>query len=506
MATSLEGKIFTGAGWILGWRMATRGLGLISTLVLVRLLLPADFGLIALAMGFTQVIESMSFLGVEDALVREHKPSRSLYDTGFTLNLLRALATAAALAALAQPMAEWFVEPRLTTVLYALSAGAAINGLGNVGLVEFRREFAFQREFVSMILPRVVSIVLMIGTAVIWRSYWALVVGILAMRFSWVALSYRMHPYRPRLSLSAWGELVGYSLWSWVVAVAVMVRERSTALMIGPVLGTGQVGMYSVGADLAALPTSELVEPLSRAAFSGFSTARNADTPVAEVYQRVVATMALLTLPAGIGTSLIADPLVRLAYGPNWVAAIPLVQVLAITGAATVFGYIGWTLFSAYGLLRTIFAVTVTAAATRILLLVVLLPWIGVVGAAVAVTASVFVEDVLYIGLTFRRFGGRAVGLLAQVWRGLLAVACMAVALVQAGLGWTPASGGPAALAMQLAAAVALGGVVYVGVLLLAWIASGRPPGAEADGIAILARSVHKLRGSVQRMGGIIPH
>jgi hypothetical protein len=64
----------------------------------------------------------------------------------------------------------------------------------------------------------------------------------------------------------------------------------------------------------------------------------------------------------------------------------------------------------------------------------------------------------------------------------------MAAALVQTGFGWTPATGGPAELAVQLAEAVALGGVVYVGVLLLAWLASGRPQGAEADAIAMLAR------------------
>ncbi len=493
MTGSLQGRIFTGAGWIVGWRMVTRGLGLISTLVLARLLLPADFGLVALATGFTQAIEAMSYLGVEDALVRAHRPDRRLYDTGFTLNLLRGLIMAALLAALAVPASEWFAEPRLTPVLCALAVGAAIDGLGNIGLVEFRRDFAFQREFVSMILPRLFSIALMIAVAWVWHSYWALVAGILAMRLSRVALSYRMHPYRPRLTLAAWRGLVGYSLWSWVVALAVMVRERSTALLIGRMLGTGQVGVYSIGADLAALPTSELVEPLSRAAFSGFSTARNEGAPAGAIYLRVVAATALLTLPAGVGTSLIADPLVRLAFGPNWVAAIPLVQVLAITGAATVFGYLGWTLFSAHALLRTVLAVTVAAAATRVLLLLVLLPRVGVLGAAVAVAASVFVEDALYIGLTFRRFGVRAIELLAAVWRGLLAVACMAGALVQAGLGWTAAAGGavsgsPAALAMQLAGAVALGGGVYAGVLLLAWLASGRPPGAEADAIAMLAR------------------
>ena len=492
LTASLHGKIFTGAGWIVGWRMATRGLGLISTLVLARLLLPADFGLVALATGFAQAIEAMSFMGVEDALVREQNPGRSLYDTGFTLNLLRGLAMAGVLAGLAGPLAEWFAEPRLIYVLYALAAGAAIDGLGNIGVVEFRRDFAFDREFVSMILPRLLSIALMIATAIIWRSYWALVVGILAMRFARVALSYRMHPYRPRLSLSAWRGLIGYSLWSWVVAMAVMVRERSTALLIGRMLGTAQVGVWSVGADLAALPTSELVEPLSRAAFSGFSAARNQGEPAGEIYLRVVAAMALLTLPAGIGTSLIADPLVRLAFGPNWVTAIPLVQVLAISGAATVFGYIGWTLFSAHALWRTVLAVTLAAAATRVLLLVLLLPWIGLLGAAVAMTASVLVEDALYIGLTFSRFGVRATVLFSRIWRGLLAASCMALVLVQTGFGWAPVTGGPAELAMQLAAAIGLGGGVYTGVLLLAWFASGRPPGAEADGVAMFGRLIRR--------------
>ncbi len=494
MTASLQGKIFTGAGWIVGWRMTTRGLGLVSTLVLARLLVPADFGMVALATSFSQAIEAMAFLGVEDALVRAERPDRSLYDTGFTLSLLRALAMAGLLVGMAGPAAEWFAEPRLVAVIYVLAAGTAIEGLGNIGLVEFRRDFAFQREFVSMILPRLLSIVVMIGFAWVWRSYWALVAGIVAMRFARVALSYRMHPYRPRLSLASWRELVGYSFWSWLVALAVMVRERSTALLIGRMLGTGPVGVYSVGADLAALPTSELVEPLSRAAFSGFAAARHQGEPAGEIYLRVVATTALLTLPAGVGASLIADPLVRLLFGPNWVEAIPVVRVLAIAGAATVFGYIGWTLFSAHALLRTVLTVSVLAAAARVLLLVLLLPRAGVLGAAIAVTVSIAFEDALYIGLTFRRFGVGASALLARVWRGALAASCMAAVLVWSGMGWAQSTGGPGELAIQLASAIALGGLVYAGVLLLAWFASGRPAGAEADAVVLLGAMPGRLR------------
>ena len=486
VTASLHGKIFTGAGWIVGWRMSTRALGLISTLVLARLLLPADFGMVALATGFAQAIEAMSYMGVEDALVRAENPGRRLYDTGFTLNLLRGMAMACLLAAFAGPAAAWFAEPRLIDLIYALAAGAAIDGLGNIGLVEFRRDFAFQREFVSMILPRLLSIVLMIAAAWIWRSYWALVVGILTMRIARVAFSYRLHPYRPRLSLAAWRGLIGYSFWSWLAALAVMVRERSTPLLIGRLLGTGPVGVYSIGADLAALPTSELVEPLSRAAFSGFAAARNSGASAGEIYLRVVATTALLTLPAGIGTSLIADPLVRLLFGPNWVAAIPLVQVLAIAGAATVFGYIGWTLFSAHALLRTVLTVSILAAIVRVALLVLLLPKAGVLGAAIAVTLSIVVEDALYIGLTIHRFGVRLAALWAHIWRGMLAASCMAIVLVGSGLGWTTVLGTPVQLAIRLAAAIALGGSVYLSVLLLSWLASGRPPGAEADALRML--------------------
>ena len=494
MTASLHDKIFSGAGWIVGWRMVTRGLGLISTLVLARLLLPADFGLVALATGFAGAIEAMSYMGVEDALVREKAPDRALYDTGFTLGLLRGLIMAASLAVLASPIADWFGEPRLTNVLLVLAAGSAIDGLANIGMVDFRRNFAFDREFVSMILPRLLGVALMIGAAWEWRSYWALVVGILSMRLARVGLSYYMHPFRPRLSLASWRGLVTYSFWNWTVALAVMLRERSSLLLIGRLLGAGPVGVWSIGTDLAAMPTSELVEPLSRSAFSGFAAAHHSGESVGDIYLRVVAATALLTLPAGVGTSLIADPLVRLGFGPNWVAAIPLVQILSITGAATVFGYIGWTLLSAQARLRTVLAVTLTAALTRLLLLAILAPRIGLVGAAMAVAASVVVEDALYIGLTFRRYQMRVGALLARVWRGLLAAGCMAATLVEAGLGWTEVTGGPAELALKLVTAITLGAMVYVGVLLLSWLASGRPEGAEADAVAMLRRLLRRLR------------
>ena len=94
-----------------------------STLVLVRLLAPEDFGLIALAGSFTLAVEALALIDVEDAVARDPAPVRAVYDTAFTLGLLRGLAIGAMIAALAAPAARFFSEPRLEAVILALGLG-----------------------------------------------------------------------------------------------------------------------------------------------------------------------------------------------------------------------------------------------------------------------------------------------------------------------------------------------------------------------------------------------
>jgi O-antigen/teichoic acid export membrane protein len=493
---SILARTAKGAGWIIAWRMLTRILGTVSTLMLVRFLLPADFGVVALGVNFMQAVESLGFVGVEEALIREKAPERDLYDTGFTLNVLRGLAMALVLAGAAIPAGGFFGDPRLANVLLALALGTLIEGATNIGTVDFRRDFAFHRELLLLILPRLASIALMVGMAVLWQTYWALVAGILSMRVLKVAMSYRMHPYRPRLTLRARRALLGYSLWTWAVSMAAVARERSNALLIGRMLDPMRVGVFSVGADLASLPTTELVVPLSRAAFSGFSAARHTGESMAETYLRVVSSTALLTLPMGIGLSLVADPLVRLAFGDAWLDAVPVVRILGLSGAAAVFDYIGWTLFFAHAQLSTVFRVTCLSAVVRVLLLLVLLPHFGLIGAAVATLVSVSAEAVCYLGLIFHHLDLSPGALLRRIWRCLLASAVMVLALVPAGLGWVAVPAPPAELALHLLEAVLAGALAYSATLLLAWYCSGRPAGAEADALGAAKKLWRRIGGS----------
>jgi O-antigen/teichoic acid export membrane protein len=479
-----------GAGWLIGWQITTRMLGFLATLLLARLLTPADFGVVAIATGFVGAIEALAFLGVEEALVRERAPSRALYDTGFTLNVLRNAAIALLVAAAAAPVAGFFAEPRLAPVLLVLAAGIAVGGFDNVGMVDYRRSFAFSVALRQSILPRLISVALTIALALWLRSYWALIVGAVSLRLMQVAAGYVIHPYRPRFSLAAWRRLIGYSLWAFAQTVAVVLRDRSHALVIGRMLGAPAAGVYSVGSDIALMPINELLAPLSRVAFSSFASldearpAHEAGSPAA-TWRRLVGVTALVTLPMGFGLSLIAADLVALAFGPHWAAAVPVMRVLGVVGALMVFTYLASTLYFAHARMAASFRVTCVSAAARLALLLGLLGPLGLVGAALAMAASEVVETAMYLALMARHYGLRWQALLGDVWRCFAATAAMAMALWGVGLGWAPLDGGSASAVAGLTRAVPLGIAVYLVVLLGLWLAMRRPPGPEADGLRL---------------------
>ncbi len=490
--TSILQKTAQGAGWVVAWRMMTRTLGLFSTLVLVRLLAPADFGLVALASSFSVSIEAFSWIGIEEGVIRHTAPTPVLYDTAFTLSVLRGALIGLLIAAAAVPGAAFFGEPRLAPVVLALALAVFIEALTNIGTVEFRRDFGFQQEFRLWLLPRILSVGIAIGAAAVFRSYWALIAGILSNQAFRVLFSYTMHPYRPHLSLAAWRQLVGYSAWNSVIAGLGVLRSRVDTILIGRVLNATEVGLYSVGYEIAELPVTELIAPLTRAAFTGFAAARRAEMDAGQTWLRLVSAMSLLTLPAGVGMSAVAHPLITLAFGAEWGQAVPVVQVLGFAFCLTVFGMVGQTLFMAHGHMRTSASITLAAVLLRVALLLALIPPFGLTGAAVAAGLGIAAEQAVAAGFAMRRLGlSLGADMLPQLWRCLAATTVMAGVLWQAGLGWRMAAAPPP---LALAEGVALGAVAYGATLLGLFVASGQPDGPEADALTMLRQALRRIR------------
>lgn len=490
---SIGARTVVSAGWIIVWRMSTRLLGIVSTVVLVRLLLPGDFGLVSLATAFADAMSWLTAIGVQESLVREDAPDREMYSTAFTIHLIKGAFIGGAILVGAEPLAVFFQDPRLFDIMLVIAITNVMACLENIGIVDFRRNLSFNRDFQLALLPRIVSIVVSILFALIFRNYWALIAGILTNRLLRLFLSYWMHPFRPSLTLRAWRKIASFSWWTWVSAIVIMLRDRSDAFVIGRNLGAAQVGIYSVGWEIGSLTSTELVEPAAAALFAGFSVARRTGSDLADGYFRAISMILMLTLPMGVGLSLVASPVIQLAFGQQWLDAIPLVQIFALACTVRVIAYISSVLLSANGMIHMQFRILVAGLIVRLILLFTLIGPFGLIGAAVGVIGCVAVEESLFLVVTFRTFKLRPFGLVRSCWRSVVATIAMAGALLLEGSGWSTADGPPAEVAIALAVGVVSGALIYGAVLAALWFLSGRPKGAESTALDIASKMIGRL-------------
>jgi lipopolysaccharide exporter len=483
---SVSRRAAAGAGWIIAWRVATRNIGLLSTLILVRLLQPADFGLVALATGFISSVDALSAIGVQDALVRVPVVTRDLYDTGFGLSVVRGVLTALLVALIAVPVAAFFGDPRLAVIMIALSAGTLIGAFENVGIVDFRRELAFRKEFDMQLWSRIVAAATTVVVAFVWQSYWALIAGILVYRLMRLAQSYLMSPYRPSFSLRAWRQIIGFSLWTWAQTILYQLKERSEAIVIGRILDASKVGVFSVGLELGSLPTTELVEPLGRSLFSAFASLQNSAEGLRNMFLGAIGLGLTLILPAGIGISMIADPMVHLLLGPSWLSAVPVVQIVAVGGTTAIFSHACGNLLNAIGRPHIAVYIATITIAVKLTALLLLVPEFGLSGAAVAIVIASILEVFLLLWLTLPRAGVSLLRVAACIVRPGVATAVMVFVLWQLGMAWAPAGGNNLVdFAHDVGVRSAIGAMCYGIALAGTWLMAGRPDGAERHALSI---------------------
>ncbi len=467
-----------GAAWMVGMRLVIRGIGMGSIIVLARLLVPEDFGLVALATMLAGLLETMSDFSFDTALIRDQSAGRKHYDTAWTLSLLRGVVLAVLLVAFAVPAAQFFEDARIETIIYWLALATFIESFQNVGVVDFRKHMEFHKDFWFMTAQKLASVTVGIVLAYFWRDYWALVVAIIVGKFARVLLSFLMHPYRPRLCLSEWHGIFHFTKWLLANNVLFYLYLRADTLIIGKLLGAQTLGIYSLAYEVSNLATTELISPIRRALFPGFAKLA---TDREKLNASVVDTLALIALigaPIAVGIGLTADLLVPVLLGDKWLDAIPLIEILAIYGLLQSTNSATGPAYLALGRPQYLTALTVVSAGITIPLLIFGINKAGAPGAAIAITVAAAITLVLDLAVAMRLMGLGIARVVSALWRTAAAVAVMVLAVLALKSIW-PADQGILGMSIELGAAAIFGALVYFVTQFGLWRLSGKPAGAE---------------------------
>lgn len=466
---------FRGAILTVGMRWTDRLLGLLSTLVLARLLTPEDFGLVAMAMVAVGFVDVLLDLGVSAALVQNANADADDFSTAWTLRLVQMLLVALILAGCATLVADYYQDARVAPVIYVVALGVFVSGLENIGTVSFQRNMEFGRDFEFMLIKRVLGVGFTLAAAVALRSYWALVLGSLFSRVVGVAASYWLSRFRPHLSLARLRQIWAFSQWNLLAGIAKYVNGAIPRFVIGGRSGASDVGTYSLAEEIASMPTSELLAPLGRVMFPAFAAVKHDLAELLRIVSLAQSVQALVAIPACVGVVLVAGDAIPLMLGDQWHAAVPIARIIAIGGIAATLGHSCMYMLMALGRMRTIFAFSWAKAVLLVVLVFLVFPQAGVIGVATAHIGTAFAGQVVLQVLAARAlpgFGGRA--LASQTWRPIVATATMAVVV----LGLSRLLEGQPAM-MRLLLEVLAGVVAYVLCLLFVWRVAGSPAGAE---------------------------
>jgi len=330
----LEQTVKSGA-WMGAMNVFSRGLQIILVIILANLLEPADFGLLGIALLVLSALQKFSELGLDSAVIQDASENVDEYmNTMWVLQLVRGGVLAGILILGAPLVGSVFGEPRATGIVRAIAVAPILVAAKNPGVVYFKKKLNFHREFAYQMSGSLTRFLVTIAWALVSPTVWALVAGLLASRAVRFVFSFIAHEYQPRLSfdLDLARELIQYGKWLTANSILFFLYSEGDDAVVGWLLSATALGFYQTAYRLSNAPATEITQVINSVTFSAFSTLQEDSAAMREAYYKTLQLAAFVTFPAAFGIAGVADVFVKTFMGDQWVAMVPVMQILAVYG------------------------------------------------------------------------------------------------------------------------------------------------------------------------------
>lgn len=426
---SLKERAIQGGALTYITRLGNFVIQLVGTVLLARLLLPEDFGLISMVTSLNGILLQLRDIGLSDAVIQAKTLDQRQMSTLFWINVASNSAISLAIVFLSPLIAGFYHEPRLLAITIILSLSFIFYGMSDMHFALLKRNMHFWSITAAQIISNLVSNVVAILLAVRGFGYWALVLKYVVLVVCMVVVAWATCRWRPGLPSRKSGirHLIFFGANSVGFLVANYFTRNLDKTLVGWKFGATTLGYYDKAFNLYQVPVSQLSMALHQVAVSTLSKLRSDPVEYRRYYLNAVGIIALLGMPICAYLASTSQELILLLLGPKWANTTELFFLLTISGGVHIIystqdwlhvslgradRWFRWGVFA--------FLVTVVGYAVGVL--------ISPRAVAIAYTASIFVLTAPALSYAGKPIGLRFRDILASMWKYFVAAAIAGVA------------------------------------------------------------------------------
>ncbi|MFJ7735128.1 lipopolysaccharide biosynthesis protein [Lysinibacillus sp. NPDC097287] len=324
-----KSKIISSFLWKFMERTGSQSIQFIVMIILARILLPEEFGLIVLVTIFITIAGVIAQNGFNTALIQKKKVDEVDFSSVFYLNLFVTTILYVILFIAAPYIASFFEQPQLTLVLRILSLTLFLNSFSSIQNAIIARNMQFKKLFISSFGGVVISGIVGITMAYANFGIWSLVVQQLTNQIIITATLWYTVKWKPQLFFSI-ERLVSLFSFGWKILASALldsVYSNMKSLIIGKMFSPAILGFYNRGEQFPSVIIGNINGSIQSVIFPALSSQQDNTQRIKEMVRRSIVTSSFIIFPMMIGLAVIAEPLVKILLTEKWLPAVPFLQI-----------------------------------------------------------------------------------------------------------------------------------------------------------------------------------
>ncbi|MFT6971413.1 MAG: O-antigen/teichoic acid export membrane protein [Roseivirga sp.] len=348
---SLKNKGIQGVKWTVLEGLIIQGLGFITTIVLTRLLVPEDFGLIGIIMVFLVVSGAIIEGGLGVSLIQDQKADKTDYSTVFIANLGLSLLLYPLLYFIAPFVAAFYEDDRITMVLRVLSLGMLISAMSTIQRNVLLKELAFKKLTLLRLPGVLIGSVVGIYCAFTGLGYWSLVVKELVTKVLDAIMLWAKSEWKPQLVFhkAKFRAHFNYGYKLMLTSILNSVFSEIYALIIGKMFSITTLGYYNRASKFIDLPRKLLITVITKPTFPLMSKIKDDKEKIARLYRQMIRGMFFFVAPTFIILAVIAKPLFQQLLTDKWLPSVEYFQILCLGAILYPIQNLNLNIFKVYG-------------------------------------------------------------------------------------------------------------------------------------------------------------